>query len=213
MTALKYVPTNFNKRPVFDRLNPEPPPYLHSLRHVGSRRTFRSDPAYRGCGWHRGPVFSTTMKLAAEHMPKRRRLFIDAGCGESPDADLAREFKFKTAVKIDLFPIWGSAKWRKATFIQGDICNLSDLVSLDSADMILCHAVLDLMPFEDRCLFYSESAKVLAEDGILAIGYQFLMNGYNDWNVRKEESALRDAGLTRVVGNKYFLVYKKEVSK
>lgn len=176
----------------FDRTSPEPPPYLDVLRCRGGRRHYKA--VLRGTKF-----YSEALKQAyGQRLPKRRRLFIDAGCGHSPDAAMAVKYLgFKSAIKIDLFDLWpDNPYWAKdekqlggnqVEFIKGDICKLTDYVPPNSADLICCNAVVDLMSFADRHLFYHEALEVLAQDGILIVSHIPLAAGYQDWTHAYDE--------------------------
>lgn len=200
----------------FDRNNPVPPDYLPSLRVAGRRRAYWQHPSNEK-PWSQGsrsycPRYGQALRSALDYLPVSRRLFLDAGCGDSPDADLSLELGFKRAVKIDLYPLTPNRlyMWDRAKFIQGDICNLDELVKPGTVDMITCSAVLDLMPFEDRVLFYRAAAEVLAYGGVLSINYVWLAAGWHDWNSWGEGRALRDAGLNMIAESHVHFICRKE---
>ena len=182
-TEIKHSPNCCGNTP-FDRSNPEPPPYLTSLRSRGSRRRFQSNPQMSCYAWYKGPVFSTALRNAQE-LAVNRRTFLDAGCGNSPDSDLMLGVGFSESIKVDLFPpeyTEYAPDFGKTSFIQGDICKLSDYVPPESVDMIGCSAMLDLMNLADRSLFYCEAYDVMRPGGVLTIYYQWLVHGHHDWN-------------------------------
>lgn len=75
----------------------------------------------------------------------------------------------------------------RVTFIQGDICKLTDYIPPESADCIGCNAVVDLMCKADRCLFYEKALMVLKPGGTLIVSHVKLAHGHEDWVHAKEE--------------------------
>lgn len=177
----------------FDRSATEAPKGLYVLRNVGHWRWFNS------CGWTgNNPAPSTGMSMAWRY--KKSGVFLDAGCGHSPDAAVAVRWGFKSAIKVDLWePYWremGCVSFRdrleqidgpKVRFIQGDICKLTDYVEPNSVDLINCHAVVDLLSADDRHLFYCEAYDALREGGVLAVTHLPLALGHRDWVHGRDE--------------------------
>lgn len=204
---------------LFDRLNPEPPPYLYSLRNIGHWRRWKHAGTYR--------ELSTALRNVQNdwtgntyHLPKNRGCFLDAGCGHSSDAYFAMQrWRFEEGIKVDLFPPYETLphfreqmekfEQHKTRFIQGDICKLTDYVPRNSVDMIGCAAVLDLMDAADRGLFYSEAYEVLRPGGIMTIGYQWLVHGYHDWDFREQRTVEMSVGFDCLKWNESTLIVRK----
>jgi SAM-dependent methyltransferase len=203
------------ERVLFDRMSPNPPETIHQLRSSGTARSINFD--YRG-----GRYYSTVMNnFYGDRCSDRKRLFVDAGCGNSPDAQIAIQYKhFQKAIKVDLWePFHTNDFWRGkhgpgVKFIQGDICKLTDLIPAGTADFIGCNAVVDLMPLHDRLMFYEEAIEVLAVGGVLIVAYIPLAMGYRDWaHGRNEYEFLNPFGhktLRCVTAQQNLLVIKKE---
>lgn len=129
---------------------------------------------------------STALK-EAEYAPKG--VFVDAGCGFSADANIAREkLGYTKAYKLDLFPIKSDNPYfdrnmsksdtrNKITFIQGDICEGQPIPD-NSVGLIVCSAVLDLLNEDDRVLFYKQAYRMLKPGGQLSLYFVHLANGY-----------------------------------
>lgn len=202
----------------FDRTNPVPPWYLDILRCRGGRRHWNAS-----C--RNAPYYSQALKeLNGARLPAKRGVYLDAGCGLSPDAAMAvKFFKFESAVKIDLFDLWpGNPFYKKdesklggarVQFVKGDICKLTDLVPLESVDCIGCNAVVDLMSMADRHLFYNEALEVLSPGGTLIVFHVPLSAGHQDWVHARDEYKLLDpfgfSGCECIAAQKSLLVVKK----
>lgn len=145
------------------------------------------------------------------------KVLIDAGCGNSADADYFTRSGGK-GIGYDLFPrseyLYKSnyfkqqIKWESEFYIQ-DIAEAwpnSD----DSVDYIVSQAVLDLLQFEDRKNFYKESYRVLRTGGILSVLFIPLKLGWG-YSPREEIASMKEAGLVSVgseVGTNLFLFKK-----
>ena len=209
-------------RDAFDRCAEAPPSYLHTLRGPGGRRYWRY-----ACTWNSVALYSNVLTNAyGNRLPRKRGIYLDAGCGNSPDAILAVKYlKFKSAKKVDLWPTFTGNPYAKGNerrlegkrveFIQGDICKLSDYIPLGSVDMIGCNAAIDLMCKGDRCLFYNEALDVLAPGGMLLVSHVKLAHGHNDWVSGREEYEMINPfgllGVECVVATKSLLAIKKPV--
>lgn len=204
----------------FNRLDPNPPPYLYVLRQIGHWRRWKHAGTYR--------EISTALRNAYDewsgeetYLPESRGCFLDAGCGHSSDAFFAMErWGFKEGVKVDLFPPYDDIphfreqmeqfERNRTRFIQGDICKLSDFIPADSVDMIGCAAVLDLMCADDRNLFYNEAFDVLRGGGILTISYVRLSHGYGDWKWGTADRRMAvEAGFDVLVGRTNAMILQK----
>ena len=101
-------------------------------------------------------------------------VYIDIGCGESPDTLIARSVGYK-AFAVDLFaPLPSSMLERR--FIHADALALP----FDdwSADYITSQAVIDLVPPDDRMSFYREACRVLKIGGVFSMTGAVLRCGY-----------------------------------
>ena len=177
---------------LFDRLNPEPPPYLYQLRTVGHWRRWKHKGTYRKISTALRNTGCDYLPTDQCLLPIDRGCFLDAGCGHSSDAFFAmKRWGFKRGIKVDLFPPYETIpefrtkmeqfENHRTRFVQGDICKLTDFIASGSVDMIGCAAVLDLMDRADRALFYGEAYEVLRPGGVMTVTYQWLTHGYHDW--------------------------------
>lgn len=178
----------------FNRKRKTPPEYLHRLRVRGYWRAqnFFDGASYADANGNDIPdgpwrFNRSTALTEAQFAPKGT--FVDAGCGCSADANIAAErLGYRKCYKIDLFSITSgnpyfdrgmkkSDKKNKITFIQGDICERQAIPD-NSVDLIVCSAVIDLVPEKDRVLFYKEAYRMLKPGGQLSISITHLKNGY-----------------------------------
>ena len=119
-------------------------------------------------------------------------VFLDAGCGESPDADIALKNGFSKAYGIDLFKIKSK---NKSEFIQGDICQTIPLED-NSVDAIGCHWVLPLLRDEERTSFYCEANRVLKPNGLFAYtGSSLAGSNKEPFREAGEKQRIEEAGL------------------
>lgn len=166
----------------FDRHATVAPSYLGRLRNKGYWRAW-DYLRYLGRDslYHRSVAFRE-----ARWAPKG--VFVDAGCGYSADALIASAAGYAKGYKIDLFPLKGwneylerdmrqAEKERNIRFIQGDICERQNIPD-NSVDLICCNAMIDLVPQEDRVLFYKEAYRMLKPGGQLSICVVRLVNGH-----------------------------------
>lgn len=167
----------------FNRKAKRPPTYLGRLRNRGYWRYW--DYLHNAIGEDSIYYRSTAFR---EAMFAPKGVFVDAGCGLSADALLASYAGYKKCYKIDLFALDGynsffDKKRKKVetkhdiTFIRGDICEPQPIPD-NSVDLISCNAMIDLVPEEDRVLFYKEAYRMLKPGGQLSICIVKLKNGY-----------------------------------
>ena len=112
---------------------------------------------------------------------------IDAGCGDSPDCEIALHMGAQRAVGLDLLP----CEKDKKEFIQTDIVEKWPFRE-GSFDIVLSQAVIDLIDPVSRISFYSEAYRALRKGGIFAILMQKLSQGWGfhrDTEIQKIENA------------------------
>ncbi len=135
-------------------------------------------------------------------------VFLDAGCGDSPDADLALELGFSQAYAVDLFPadkiITGYNKpivvKSKAEFILGDMCEELPLED-SSLDAISSNWVVPLMSPDDRELFYGQVKRMLKPKGIFSVTGDTMVSGYGHgelFQMRNEHKRLQKVGFKSI---------------
>jgi Methyltransferase domain len=183
---------------------------LSQLRKMGGKRWFH----FSWNIWNkRQPVdthsMSQCLRLAVDKFwQKEPTLVIDAGCGDSADVDVLKEWGVRH-IGYDLFPrieertynlrsITGQPPItvkRKSTFAIQDICEDWQGVSKNTVDIVLCNAVIDLLTDEERVLFYKYCFKYLKKSGLVIIYGLALKNGHG-YNQRKEVETLRKLGFT-----------------
>lgn len=172
-------------RQEFDRHSSKPPSYLDRIRSRGRYRMCElSYSDFRGNGYPnkyndwKSVAYS---ELYMSTLNEERGTFVDAGCGDSPDAIIARLDGYKRAVGLDLFPQFSfTARYFKqhgARFKIQDICERWPFKD-SSVDGISCSAVLDLLTEDDRVLFYKEAFRVLKPRGKLSCYFVNLANGH-----------------------------------
>jgi hypothetical protein len=196
---------------LFDRksFNPEDDPHdrkvLNILRSRGGKRFFtRAWETWTGVTHH-----SPTKTSCLEMCPLgagRDRVLIDAGCGDSPDADIWTDeggigigydlFPRKEKIELPISPSRYTLN-RTSQFKIQDICERWPNEDR-SVDVILSHAVLDLMDQSDRFLFYVQCERVLKgknDDSLLIIKYFPLSCGYGTFKKNHDQEVLEEAGL------------------
>lgn len=194
---------------------------LNRLRAVGHSRFFHQAWEAWRAGEHlcHGRVISVA--LDALGLTKERiegKLLIDAGCGDSGDADFFVA-KGGKAIGYDLFRrketyTFGMSRVspngftfnRKSDFKIQDICEKWPQEDA-SVDYVVCNAVLDLMNQADRCMFYMECARVMKVGGGLAIAFNHLKNGHG-YNLAEERKYLGFCGFHIIGSSDTFLAIR-----
>jgi SAM-dependent methyltransferase len=233
----------------FDRHDRKAPVYLDTLRAKGSSRQFKLcwKAATEGRSHiKKGSVLthyenmSTALRElfnldSPNRMPNLKgKTFLDAGCGNSPDALIAALLGASQAHKVDLFPPtrstnfdhmkeygWGGIKFEEeekrngVNFIKGDICKRLRLDD-ESIDVISCSAVLDLMSEDDRVVFHKNAYRLLKPGGYLSVYIVYLANGYGN-NLNEIEKA-KGVGFTELRRYPYnqptgFVLHKPQAEK
>jgi len=151
----------------------------------------------RARGWARLCQMSPSKNLEyllPAMVQKRGGIFVDCGCGDSADAVIATKYGY-SSYAFDLFepdkeksfnhrdknvnyviPFEIYQKTKNLYFILQDICENWKLPQ--KADFISSYAMITLLNFEDRILFYQQAYKNLKRKGILIIHYPWLVSGY-----------------------------------
>lgn len=161
------------------------------------RRDTRSMDDGSHMGWLKTPCVSWSRTMNGGGV------YVDAGCGESPDADLWLEFGGAEAYAYDLCPRIEEMDMgetdrlkpfkfkRKSIFVQQDICERWPNKN-ETVDAVGCHAVLDLLRPNERLYFYKEAYRVLKVGGVLTVLFQKLANGHG---LSREDEIARLASL------------------
>ena len=133
----------------------------------------------------------------------KRKTVVDAGRGDSGDADLVTE-NGGIGIGYDLFPRnetyeFGPTAFRPAFILKRqsrfkvqDICETWPNEK-QSVDIILSNAVLDLLTEEEREVFYRECFRVLKKYGVISMSFTQLRNGHG-YDVITERERLRLSG-------------------
>lgn len=214
---VQFIKPDFKKK--FDRLtfdpanNSEDRYIVSRLRSRGSRRWFLQGWEK----WQRKPVtdlkwFGSRVSLISESVNSlhfrglslKGKKVIDAGCGESGDADYLTELG-SDAVGYDLFPRDETRSFPH-THIRGEYVHkrLSKFKIQDiceswpdedkSVDIVICNAVLDLLTPVDRIKFYKEVKRVLKDNGIALFCFIKLANGHG-YSLSDERKSMTECGL------------------
>lgn len=183
--------------------------YLGRLRGIGRRRRWSfNNGKYDN---HHPNRYYGVRSTAFENLHavrgynnRNQGVFLDAGCGESADADIALITGYNKSYAIDLFEPLNEFVRFKANFMLGDICEKLPIKS-GSVDAISCSFVVPLMCQEDRLLFYKQAYRMLKKGGYLSVAGDILSSGYNHseeqkgfrqsyFMMAKEETRLKKAG-------------------
>jgi SAM-dependent methyltransferase len=159
-------------------------------------------------------------------------VYLDAGCGDSADADIALVSGYSKAYGIDLYrPMvhlsdadykgWFAKSRVRLTykFILGDICEELPITK-GTVDAISSNYVIPLMCQADRLSFYSQAYRLLRPGGYFVIAADVLSSGYNHierqrgWDdnifrIQKEVTRLRRAGFKLMSKGSNYLVARK----
>lgn len=152
-------------------------------------------------------VCSTAMENLNCYMSYRHvglGVLLDAGCGESADADIALLTGYHKAYAVDLLPPLNPFTKFRAIFMLGDVCERLP-IRAHSVDAIVSNFVIPLMSKEDRLLFYAEAHRLLKPKGVMSIAAGPLSSGYGHddtepgfanscFMLRKECRRLQEAG-------------------
>lgn len=184
------VPQRTRSNIKFDRHSPEPPNYIDRLRSKGWWRTIDYIGNHRRYSGY--PEHASTALRQAHYYDEGKWDFLDIGCGDSPDALVVMEQKsYRSAYKVDLFE---PLQWQRGVnlsaiefekrekeqgveFIKADVCEGIPLPSR-SIGLICANAMIELIPPQDRILFYKECYRLLRPKGILSVTCVSLVNGW-----------------------------------
>ncbi len=126
-------------------------------------------------------------------------MLLDLGCGDSRDRFIAAK-RGIVAFGVDLFPPLQRSRER---FVCADARRLP--FASESAEAVICQAMIALIPPDDRVALYAEVARVLKPGGWFSISIYSLTDG---WTVKREEESerIRATGLQLANAG----VYRKE---
>lgn len=186
----------FNRH-VWSRDNKTHDYVLDYLRRVGFKRSVALRRAietkFEGAYPNKFMDLRSTAYEEAHYLNKKGGVFLDAGAGMSPDCSIAIMEGFKKAYAVDLFPFLGHvAKDNGVNAIQGDIVQKLPIKN-GTVDMIICQAVLPLMPSKDRRVFYRRARKLLKVGGVLSVYFCKLKNGY-EFDIPTERKVAIESG-------------------
>lgn len=173
-------------------------PTLHRLRVRGAlrRQHFfnRSYRCERGCQssehWNRKCkcASDSLVALMMGHSQRERGVYVDLGCGNSADTMIAREIGHY-AYGVDLIApsdpyFLGDShmgdfylKGDRPLFFRADICERIPFED-GTVDYASSHAVIDLIPPNDRAKFFSEVFRILKPGGYFSFMGAKLKEGY-----------------------------------
>lgn len=174
----------------------ELPQTLRTLRSVGLGRLRNWQHRNSGSNWE---WYATPALRRLWDFRDTDDVLVDIGCGDSPDRLIAASWgRGMTTYGVDLYR--PTTKATRAGFIQADGLTLpfGDKV----IDFIVCTAMIDLVPIEDRGGFYAEIGRVLKGAGLLFFDGLPLRNGYG-YKRAVEHERLRRSGFHYTGGPVY----------
>jgi len=128
-------------------------------------------------------------------------VLVDAGCGASPDCNIAIQRGFELAIGMDLWPDAGfgvkdpafeGMRKSSVAWMNHDITGVFPLKA-GSVNVILSQAVLDLMNFADRARFYQASYRALKMGGLLSVYICKLKRGHG-FDIAAEKRYVKTLG-------------------
>jgi SAM-dependent methyltransferase len=122
-------------------------------------------------------------------------IFLDAGCGDSCDADVALLLGYDKAYAVDL--IEHSQGWHKYNFDSEFICaDLCEKIPLKrkTVDAVSSSAVIGLMDRNERLLFYKQVKHVLKRGGLFSLYGIYLVSGHGLVHISEEAQVLVQLG-------------------
>lgn len=190
----------FFDRKTFDPTNnDEDLSILRVLRVQGSRRSGNR-------------TMSTAMRWSFARTDTREGLFVDLGCGESYDAQIAREFGFETA-KFDLF-----SPSLTSTFVGGSdrtnftVADIAEHIPLNDStvEIAVCQAVVDLIEPVAREGFFREVDRVLKPAGVFCCSIYWLQSGWG-FDMEEEQERARKVWSNIEKASPGFIAIKENV--
>jgi len=181
----------------FDKTNPT---RLYSLRCMGRSRRHRFINRHGSCN-HTGPhtncrCASTSLSYLSYYMAQRKGVYIDFGCGDSPDAAIASDAGHY-AYALDLVPpsesYQPSTIYNLGRFFKGDITGNMNNFGSGFADYASCHAVISLMRPYERIDFYHNVLSILRHGGLFAFTINQLRDGWK-CNTSEECRVMQEIG-------------------
>lgn len=142
------------------------------------------DPA-RCCG-------STALKNLHLTRAKRGDVFLDLGCGDSPDALIAKKYGY-SALAFDLF----ESQLPSSVFIQHDIVEDWPKSQKGQIAIVSCQAMIDLVTPDERERLYRNVFNGLRDDGLFSLYGVNLHCGYG-FNAHVEIQRIRKIGFRAV---------------
>jgi hypothetical protein len=196
IAGVNFQPCEFNRK-TFDPLNkPSDKKTLNQLRQSGTSKAqgiklagrFGYDPW--GCG-------SIALRKLRRDLPAERGIYIDLGCGNSPDCVLMTMEGYQ-AVGFDLFPRTTDALKLEAKdfFARADVAEDLPLLN-NSAIAVSCQAMLDLIEPTARPNLYANVYRILRPSGVFSLNAVWLKDGWG-FDIKKEVESALNAGLQLV---------------
>jgi SAM-dependent methyltransferase len=191
MFGVRFEGANFDKR--FNRKKFDPvkdwddATILNILRSPGKRRF------YIWRDWNEG---SSTSFEYLQLEKTQGGLFLDLGCGDSPDCLIAESLGYQS-IGFDLFPRSKELSIYPAGYqVRADIAEGLPLRDC-SVDAAVCQAVIDLIEPQARSQFYREVRRVMKVGGLFSIRFMRLKHGWG-YNQPSESKLIEEAGFVRV---------------
>jgi SAM-dependent methyltransferase len=183
----------FDRKTFDPKDNHEHEVILNYLRQIGARRLWGYKTWARE---KRLEQVSSALRNLTLRKPHQKKIYLDVGCGDSPDVLIAAELGYE-AYGLDLFPPKDAYKGG-AKFIKTDVAeNIPFGEGIVHA--ITSQAMIDLIEPEKRLDFYKEVYRVLESGGTFSQIGIHLANGHG-FNNQDEIERVRQVGFRAVWG-------------
>lgn len=181
-----FINGKFDRR-TLDATFPQHQSMLSTLRQIGRSRSRRlvncKNTRHEEC------CASTAFRWLRLANSESGDIYVDLGCGDSPDGVLASRLGYK-AVGVDLALPTPEYRHGEMQIILGDICERLPFED-STVDAITIQAVASLIFEEERERVYRECYRILKPTGALAVTGPRLSHGYHYEPAEEVERAER----------------------
>lgn len=181
-----FNPSNSVDRRSLDTLRTQGRTRLYGFQnwHQTSSKHFADDPI-RCCG-------SSALKYLHLSRAKRGDVFLDLGCGDSPDSLIAKKYGY-SALAFDLF----DSQLPSSVFIKHDIVEDWPKSQEGKIAIVSCQAMIDLVHPDEREQLYLNVFKGLRPDGLFSL-YGVNLHCGHGFNAHVEIQRIRKVGFRAV---------------